>query len=79
MSKRFHTKKTKPTNFPLFKRGRVGLVRDDNFSKAPYRFISCRADYLQQVEGKLALCDELLKDETLKEIALEALALPALK
>jgi hypothetical protein len=35
----------------------VGEVKDDDFSTAAYRFISCRPDYLRQVEGKLALCD----------------------
>jgi hypothetical protein len=71
-------KNTQPT-FPIFKTKRVGLVKDDDFSTAAYRFISCRSDYLRQVEGKLALCDELLKDETLREVALEALALSASK
>tara|TARA_R110001592_G_scaffold363293_2_gene683369 strand:- start:2259 stop:2528 length:270 start_codon:yes stop_codon:yes gene_type:complete len=70
-------KKIKPNNFSLFKTGRVGLVKGDDFSEAHYRFISCRADYLRQVVGEFALCDEILKNETLKEIALEALALPA--
>jgi hypothetical protein len=50
-------KKTSQTAFPVFKTKRVRLVKDDDFSTAAYRFISCRPDYLRQVEGKLALCD----------------------
>ena len=72
-------KKTKPTIFPIFKTGRVGLVKGDDFSEAPYRFISCRADYLRQVEGKLALCDEIKKVAAWTSIAEEAKSLPALK
>jgi hypothetical protein len=42
-------KKTTQPSFPVFKTKRVGEVKDDDFSTAAYRFISCRPDYLRQV------------------------------
>lgn len=72
-------KKTSQTAFPVFKTKRVGLVKDDDFSNAAYRFISCRSDYLRQVEGKLALCDEIKKEAAWIAIADKAISLPALK
>jgi hypothetical protein len=41
--------KTTEPSFPVFKTKRVGEVKDDDFSTAAYRFISCRSDYLRQV------------------------------
>jgi hypothetical protein len=72
-------KKIIRTTFPVFKTKRVGLVKDDDFSTAAYRFISCRSDYLRQVEGKLALCDEIKKEAAWIAIANKAISLPALK
>jgi hypothetical protein len=68
-------KKTTQPTFPVFK----SEVKDDDFSTAAYRFISCRSDYLRQVEGKLALCDEFKKVTAWSSIAEEAKSLPALK
>jgi hypothetical protein len=56
-----------------------GEVKDDDFSTAAYRFISCSPDYLRQVEGKLALCDEIKKVTAWSSITEEAKSLPALK
>jgi hypothetical protein len=72
-------KKTTQPSFPVFKTKRVGLVKDDDFSTAAYRFISCSPDYLRQVEGELALCDEIKKEAAWIAIANKAISLPALK
>jgi hypothetical protein len=40
-------KKTTQPSFPIFKTKRVGEVKDDDFSTAAYRFISCSPDYLR--------------------------------
>ena len=40
-------KKTTQPSFPVFKTKRVGEVKDDDFSTAAYRFISCSPDYLR--------------------------------
>jgi hypothetical protein len=72
-------KKTTQPTFPAFKTKKVGKVKDDDFSTAAYRFISFRLDYLRQVEGKLALCDEIKKEAAWIAIADKAISLPALK
>jgi hypothetical protein len=72
-------KKTTQHTFPVFKTKRVGEVKDDDFSTAAHRFISCRSDYLRQVEGKLALCDEIKKEAAWSSTTEEAKSLPDLK
>jgi hypothetical protein len=72
-------KKITQHTFPVFKTKRVGEVKDDDLSTAAYRFISCRLDYLRQVEGKLALCDEIKKVTDWSSTTEEAKSLPALK
>jgi hypothetical protein len=68
-------KKTTQPTFPVFKTKRVGEVKDDDFSS----FVSCRPDYLRQVEGKLARCDEIKKEAAWSSTTEEAKPLPALK
>lgn len=52
----------KPKEYPIFSTKRVGLKKE-TYKNEPYRFISYRADYLCEVEGKIALCEEIKQSD----------------
>lgn len=43
-------------NYIIFPTKRVGLKKEGKFWDRDYRFIACREDYLQQIDGKETIC-----------------------